>query len=67
MHYSIVLPKQAGAARMLTETLSVLSADRAKQTDLSKLKAACCEPRKLLVLEGAPLPISVEAANSCSC
>ena len=67
MHYSIVVPKHAGAARILSETLSVLTEDRTMQADLGRLNKACCVPQKLSALEGAPLPIPVEAASSCAC
>jgi len=63
MHYSIVVPKHAGAARILNEALSVLSEDKAMQADLSRLDKACCVPQKLSALEGAPLPIPVEALS----
>lgn len=61
MHYSIVVPKHTGAARILSETLAALSEDRAMQADLTRLNKACCAPQKLTALEGAPLPIPVEA------
>jgi ArsR family transcriptional regulator, arsenate/arsenite/antimonite-responsive transcriptional repressor len=67
MHYRIVVPKQAGAARILSETLSVLSEDKTMQADLTRLNRACCVPQKLSALEGAPLPIPVEAPSSCAC
>jgi len=67
MHYRIVAPKHAGAARILIETLSVLSEDKAMQADLKRLNNACCAPQKLSALDGAPLPISVEAVSSCVC
>lgn len=67
MHYRIVMPQHAGAARILSETLSVLSEDRVMQADLTRLKKACCAPQKLSALEGAPLPIPVEAVSSCAC
>lgn len=60
MHYSIVAPKHVGAARILSETLSVLSEDKIMQADHTRLNKACCVPRKISVLEGAPLPIAVE-------
>ena len=66
MHYRIVVPRHDGAARILSETLSVLSEDKAMQADRARLNKACCAPRKLSALDGAPLPISVEAANSCT-
>jgi ArsR family transcriptional regulator, arsenate/arsenite/antimonite-responsive transcriptional repressor len=67
MHYRIVAPKHAGAARILSEALSVLSDDKAMQADVMRLNKACCAPQKLSALEGAPLPIPVEAVSSCAC
>jgi ArsR family transcriptional regulator len=67
MHYRIVAPKHADAARILSETLSVLSEDKAMQADLMRLNKACCAPQRLSALEGAPLPIPLEAASSCVC
>ena len=67
MHYSIVAPKHAGAARILSETLSVLNGDKAMQADATRLNKACCVPQRVSALEGAPLPISVEAASPCAC
>ena len=67
MHYKIVVPKHAGAARILSETLSVLSEDKMMQADLMRLNKACCVPQKRSALEGAPLPLPVEAMNSCVC
>ena len=61
MHYKIVVPKHAGAAQILSETLSVLSEDKAMQADQMRLNKACCAPQKLYALEGAPVPIPIEA------
>ncbi len=66
MHYRIVVPKHAGAARILSEALSVLGEDKAMQADLARLNKACCAPQKLVALEGAPLPIPVGAVSSCA-
>lgn len=67
MHYRIVVPKHAGAAKLLSETLSVFSEDKAMQADLSRLTKACCASQKLPALDGAPLPISVEAVGCVAC
>jgi ArsR family transcriptional regulator len=61
MHYKIVVPNHAGAARILSETLSVLREDKAMQADLSRLTKACCAPQKLQALDGAPLPIPIKS------
>ena len=65
IHYRIVAPKHPGAARILSETLSALRAAKAMQADLTRLNNACCAPQKMSALEGAPLPIAVEAVRSC--
>jgi ArsR family transcriptional regulator len=54
MHYSIVAPKHAGAARILSETLSVLNDDKATQADATKLNKACCAPQRASELEETP-------------
>ena len=65
MHYKIVAPKPAGAARILRETISVLREDKAMQADLARLKKACCiSDREYSALIGAPLPTSVAAPGS---
>ena len=66
MHYKIVVPNHAGAARILSETLSALSGDKAMQADLSRLTKACCAPQKLPGLDGAPLPIRIESSVSAA-
>jgi ArsR family transcriptional regulator len=67
MHYKIVVPKHLGAARILSATLSVLREDNAMQADLSRLTKACCAPRKLPALDGAPLPIPIESVVCAAC
>jgi ArsR family transcriptional regulator, arsenate/arsenite/antimonite-responsive transcriptional repressor len=61
MHYRIVVPPNSGAARILRETLVVLREDKAMQADLDRLNKACCAPQKWVALEGAPLPVTVDA------
>jgi ArsR family transcriptional regulator len=56
MHYRIVPPKHEGASKLLTETLSVLREQKAMQADLARLDRACCAPRRMPALEGAPIP-----------
>ena len=67
MHYKIVVPAHAGAAKILRETLAVVREEKAMQTDLARLGKACCTPQKVLALEGAPLPIPVEAVGCSAC
>jgi ArsR family transcriptional regulator len=60
MHYRIVMPPNAGAARVLQETLAWLKIEKAMQADRGRLSKACCAPEKYIALQGAPLPTSVE-------
>ncbi len=57
MHYRIMAPAHAGAARILRETLAALRQEKSMQADLKRLNRACCVPQTLSVLDGAPLPI----------
>lgn len=65
MHYRIVVPAHPGAAKILRETLSVLREEKAMLADRSRLDRVCCAARKAPALEGAPLPILVEAVSCC--
>ena len=47
MHYKIVVPANAGAAKILRETLAVLREEKAMQADLARLGKACCAPQKV--------------------
>ncbi len=67
MHYKIVAPKHAGAARMLSEALAVLREDKTMKADLARLAKVCCAAQKLPALDGAPLPVSVEAVGCVGC
>lgn len=67
MHYRIVVPQHVGAARILSETLSVLREDKAMHADQTRLDKACCAPQKRSALEGAPAPRPVEALACSSC
>jgi ArsR family transcriptional regulator len=64
MHYKIVAPKHAGAAKILRETLSVLSEDKTMQADLTRLDSACCATQKLAALDGAPVPSLVPSSGA---
>ncbi len=65
MHYRIVVPPNIGAARILRETIAVVREEKAMQTDLARLDKACCAPRRVSVIQGAPLPILVDTVG-CS-
>ncbi len=67
MHYRIVAPFNAGAAKILRETLAALREDKALQTDLNRLSKACCAPQKVAALDGAPLPSPVDPLACPAC
>ena len=56
MHYRMERPADKGAAAILTATLASFESDRTLQADLARLSEACCEPRQLASLQGAPGP-----------
>lgn len=64
MHYSVVMPKHAGAARILKEILAGLKEDRSMQSDRARLARACCAPEKFVALQGAPQPIAIETNSA---
>ena len=66
MHYKIVAPSNAGAARILRETLAVLREDKVMQADRARLGRACCAAQRVSALEGAPLPIPVKAVAAAA-
>jgi len=66
MHYRIVMPPHAGAARILRQTLSWLSEDKAMQADRARLRKACCSPARY-ALDGAPLPAAPSQPCCDSC
>ncbi|HEV2134332.1 MAG TPA: metalloregulator ArsR/SmtB family transcription factor [Terracidiphilus sp.] len=60
IHYRISMPPHAGAALILYQTLAVLKEEKAMQADLARLAKACCSPKPIPALEGAPLPTLVQ-------
>ena len=67
MHYKIVEPVNAGAARILRETLAVIGQEKSMQADLARLVKACCAPQRVSALEAAPLPLPVAAVSCSTC
>jgi len=56
MHYQLVVPPDPHAAAILKTTLDSLKQDKELQRDLQSLTKACCGPKSLVGLLGAPLP-----------
>jgi ArsR family transcriptional regulator len=61
MHYKIMAPANAGAARILSETLAVLREEDGMQRDLNRLRKACGLPQKASVFGRAPRPAATDA------
>lgn len=59
MHYRIERPSNPGALAILDAALGSFQSDREMQTDLARLSRACCQPKSLITLQGAPLPAAV--------
>jgi ArsR family transcriptional regulator len=58
MHYRIERPREERVSAILDVTLASLKSDREMQTDLARLGNACCDPRRFVALQGAPVPAS---------
>src|SRR3954463_8257848 len=61
MHYRIVDPPDADAARVLRETLGWLANDPAMQKDRERLVKVCCAPQLPVRIQGAPRPARLAA------
>ena len=59
MHYSIERPGDPAANSILDTALATLASKPEMQADLARLDRACCEPQKLVALQGAPMPSSL--------
>jgi ArsR family transcriptional regulator len=67
MHYRIVMPSHIGAAQILRQTLGWLKEEKTMQADRARLTKACCSPAKYALLEGAPLPTTIQEAPCEAC
>jgi ArsR family transcriptional regulator, arsenate/arsenite/antimonite-responsive transcriptional repressor len=56
MHYRIVEPPDADAARVLKDVLSWLEKDQSMQKDRDRLIKVCCAPQLPVRIQGAPRP-----------
>lgn len=59
MHYRVVEPTDADAARVLVDVRAWLSNDREMQRDRKRLVKVCCTPEPPVQLLGAPRPASL--------
>ena len=61
MHYRLTVPRQAHAAAILKTTLEALKNNPEMQRDCERLNRACCGPKSLTEVLGAPTPARIEA------
>ena len=59
MHYRIVSPPDAHAARVLREVRAWLAEDDEMKRDRARLIKVCCAPSPPVQLQGAPRPASL--------
>jgi ArsR family transcriptional regulator len=64
MHYRLVPPPNAHAARIFNELREYLAEDREMQQDRARLVKVCCAPSLPVQLQGAPIPSSLIEAES---
>jgi ArsR family transcriptional regulator len=56
MHYRLLVPSNGHARAVLQATLKALQHDKEMQRDKERLNVACCSPKSLVRIIGAPLP-----------
>jgi len=56
IHYKLVMPPDPHAASILQATVDSLKQDRELQRDFQRLTKACCGPKSLVQVLGAPIP-----------
>jgi len=56
MHYRLTVPENPQAASILKTALEALKKDKEIQRDSERLNRACCGPKSLVQVFGAPLP-----------
>jgi ArsR family transcriptional regulator len=62
MHYRLTIPRESHAAAILKSTMDALRQDREMQRDRERLNRACCGPKSLIQVLGAPAPAPIEAS-----
>ena len=56
MHYRLAVPSNPHVASILKSVLEALKQDKGLQRDGQRLNRACCGPKSLVHLLGAPVP-----------
>lgn len=64
MHYRLTVPRDPHAAAILKTTLDALKKSKEMQRDCERLNRACCGPKGLVQVLGAPAPARVEGSSA---
>src|ERR1051326_1627549 len=64
MHYRIVEPADADAARVLKGVMTWLANDQEMQRDRQRLEKICCAPQLPINIQGAPMPRNLTSTGS---
>ena len=59
MHYRVMEPENADAARVLKDVMSWLANDKQMQREREKLEKVCCAPQLPVRIQSAPRPASL--------
>jgi len=59
MHYRVVEPADADAARVLNDVMAWLATDLEMQRDRDRLVKVCCAPQLPVKIQGAPRPVKL--------
>ena len=60
MHYRLTVPRDSHAAAILKTTMDALKENPDMQRDCERLNRACCGPKSLVQVLGAPAPARIE-------
>jgi ArsR family transcriptional regulator len=60
MHYRLATPRHPAAASILATVLDSLRQDPQLHADRERLSRACCQPKRFVALEGAPIPTTLQ-------
>lgn len=64
MHYRLTVPQDSHAASILKSTIEALKRDKNMQRDCDRLDRACCGPKSLVQVLGAPAPAKLVEATA---
>ena len=62
MHYRLTVPHDPHAAAILRTTMEALKESDQMRHDCERLNRACCGPKSLVQVLGAPVPAKIEAS-----